>query len=196
MDSLSEERLFASFRIRRQPRQYFKKGRVIHVLWPEPAGGGSDVTSVHSVVGKFGERIFHKTRRFVVIREGDTYCLGLPIMTYAGQGVAKANVNKSEHLVIHTGKQAPKPLDTELPRRGEVGLRVETIRVIADLRTEALSALSRLHLGKVSTIEHNVKVRNIGKVHEQSMQTLELAYSIVQEKQRASSPRLQLPSDS
>jgi hypothetical protein len=60
--------------------------------------------------------VHSKVRWFVVIREGGYHCGALPIATYGGQGVAKRGVVKSEHGIIHTGKNIPRPNANELPK--------------------------------------------------------------------------------
>lgn len=52
------------------------------ILWAEPAGeAGTSNTLITSqeasVPGKFGERVFSKVRRFVVIREAKYHCSAL-----------------------------------------------------------------------------------------------------------------------
>lgn len=46
------------------------------------------------------------------------------------------------------------------------------IRIIADNPTDGLSPLARLNFGKIYTVEHNIKVKNFGMVHEGSVQDL------------------------
>lgn len=94
------------------------------------------------------------------------------ILTYNRQGVSKKGVVKSEHAIIHTGKHAPSPLETEFPKRGEQGLLPSPIRVDPDNPDDKLDSMSRLDFAKTYTIHHNVKVRSVGKVNRASMQAL------------------------
>lgn len=48
----------------------------------------------------------------------------------------------------------------------------EAIRVRADDPTDKLSTMSRIHYGKLYTVEHNLKVRNFGIIHQDSQGTL------------------------
>ena len=171
------EQLFATFQVRSTPRKFFTVGKVFMVLWSEPAGqtlvtGGVSTRRPGTAEGRYGEMVFSKVRRFVVIREAATYCSALPIATYGTQGVGKSNVTKSEHAIIHTGRSPPAPMRTEEPLRGELGMRPDPIRVDPDDREDKLDPRSRIDFGKVHTIQHNIKVKSYGKVNEKSAQAL------------------------
>lgn len=167
------ERLYNSFQVR--AHGFFVVGRVFLTLWVEPAGTTA-VTSLERndyIPGRFqDEFIYSKVRRFVVVRQSGSYCSAIPIMTYGGRGTSKRGVNKSEHVIIHTGARAPPPLASESPARGESGMRPYPIRVNADDPTDRLDEVSRLDLGKVSTVQHNIKVKPFGNVHPSSVNAL------------------------
>jgi hypothetical protein len=82
--------------------------------------------------------------------------------------VARKGVRKCEHAIIFTGKEAPLPQLAEAPTRHERGLLPQAIRVDGDDPTQKLDTMSRIDFGKVYTIEHNVKVRSMGKVNRAS----------------------------
>lgn len=172
-DGNERETLFPDFRKRDQPRKFFTVGKVFLVLWVEPVGE-SVVTSFvpGESLGRFGERVFSKVRRFVVIRAADNYCTCLPIVTYGNKGVAKQGVKKSEHSIVYSTRSPPEPLSEELPVRGEEGMRPQAIRVDADDRADKLDSRSRLDYGKVYTIQHGIKVKSFGKVNPKSMNAL------------------------
>ena len=176
------------------------------ILWAEPAGesGQSGVTNptVASNIayssGLFGEPVFQKVRRFVVLRLGSKHCTALyvfrpqkenlescradedrPVTTYTQQGVAKHGVTKSDHAIIYTGKEAPRPMQNELPVRGEYGMRSVAIRVDPDVREEKLDSMSRIDFGKPHTINHNLKVRSFGQVNNKSMPQLLYQFQLV-----------------
>lgn len=189
------EKLFESFQKRPQPRNYFILGRVFITLWTEPAGGTGLEPGTHR--GRYGERVFSKVRRFVVIRAGDNYCSCLPIVSHNDQGVSKPGVRKSDFSIIYTGKAAPDPIEAEKPKPGEAGMRRHSIRVVADDPTDKLSQMSRLDYGQVSTVHHHVKVKNFGIVHPHSMRHLEKQFDDVWNKQSSSTqsqPPIQPPS--
>ena len=169
------EKLFEEFRRRLRPKKYFTVGKVFHVLWTEPAGESNTVVTTlepGTSVGRFGERVFSKVRKFVVVREGESYCSALPIATYGRRGVSKPGIVKSEHSIIYTGRTAPSDLSEESPVRGEPGMRPDAIRVIPDVSTDKLDPISRLDYGKVHTIQHNIKARSFGMVHPRSVNAL------------------------
>jgi hypothetical protein len=185
-DNVTSE-LFPDYKLR--GRTFFRVGRIFLVLWSEPAGGATNVTRWERgiVLNHLGERVFSKVRRFVVIRESETYCTALPINTYGGQGVAKRGVKKSEHCVIWSNRPAPpprqgqrpgpplnmppRPRQEELPKRDEDGMRPVPIRVDPDA-AEHLDEMSRLNLGGVTTVQHNIKVKSFGVVNSASVNDL------------------------
>lgn len=183
--------LFKTYKVRQKPKQFFTLGRVFLVLWSEPAGGTSRVTKweAGTVINHLGERVFSKVRRFVVIREGGTYCNALPINTYSGKGVAKPSVNKSEHVIIFTGAKPPLPTRDEMPtRRGEPSMRSTPIQVDIDSQDERLDPMSRLDLGGVTKVEHNIKVKALGMVNKRSIDALRSQYANVQNGPRGAGP--------
>ncbi|KAK5719521.1 hypothetical protein LTR15_008045 [Elasticomyces elasticus] len=188
-----EERLFSTFKVRERAQRFFKVGRVFLILWTEPAGAGATaITSYEQndctitaadrglIPGRFGESVYSQVRRFVVIREGAHFCSALPIYTYGGQGVGKPSVRKSDHVIIYTSRQAPRPLRAELPRQGETdALRPTPIRVVSDSPADILSSTSRLDLAKVHTIHHNIKVKPLGEVHPNSVEAFKAQFASV-----------------
>ena len=168
-ESASNDVLAPDFKVPRKPNKFFKLGKVFMTLWSEPAGEpnmGTDLVITSGVTsGMFGERIFSKVRRFVIVREGATYSIAAQIMTYGRRGVAKAAVVKSEHAIVHSGKIPPTALADEEPKRGELGMLPGAIRVDLDTHGDKLDPMSRVNFGRLYTIEHNLKVRSIGIVN-------------------------------
>jgi len=183
--------LFKTYKVRPKPREFFTIGRVFLVLWSEPAGGTSRVTAWErgTVINHLGERVFSKVRRFVVVREAGTYCNALPVNTYGGKGVSKPSVRKSEHAIIFTGSTPPRPTALEMPkRRGEAPMQPVPIQVDMDNKGERLDPMSRLHLGGVTTVEHNIKVKAFGKVNKNSVDALRKQYANVQNSHGGAGP--------
>ncbi|KAK6442490.1 hypothetical protein LTR95_001284 [Oleoguttula sp. CCFEE 5521] len=184
MESEGEtERLDPSFK--KRSRDFFKVGRIFMSLWPEPVGqNDSRITSLwdpdpNIYLGAYGERFHTKVRRFVVIRTSAKHCSALPINTYNGRGVSKPGVIKSDHTIIYSGRNCPDPDPAELPARGEAGMRLDAIRVDPDDKVTKLDPMSRIDFGKVHTVEHNVKVKSFGNVHEMSRTDLERQFDSV-----------------
>jgi hypothetical protein len=183
--------LYKTYKVRTKPREFFTIGRVFLVLWSEPASGTSKVTAWEkgTVINHLGERVFSKVRRFVVIREGDTYCNALAINTYSGRGVSKQSVNKSEHVIIFNGSIVPRLGPGEAPtKRGEPPMQPVPIQVDIDTQDEKLDPMSRLDLGGVTRVEHNIKVKALGKVNKRSLDALRKQYANVQNIQGGARP--------
>ncbi|KAK6401681.1 hypothetical protein LTR95_019160, partial [Oleoguttula sp. CCFEE 5521] len=102
-----------------------------------------------------------------------------PINTYNGRGVSKPGVIKSDHAIIYSGRKCPDPDPAERPARGEAGMRPAAIRVDPDDKVTKLDPMSRIDFGKVHTVEHNVKVKPFGNVHEGSRIDLERQFDSV-----------------
>lgn len=159
--SESTEELDPSFKVRRPGYDFFKVGKVFRVVWPELAG---DAETVTATIQWRKERIYVKVRWFVVIREGSDCCSCLPIQTHGGKGAS--NKIKNHHAIIYTGNEEPKPLDAEISDRKDQLLK--SIRVTAHQRSDKLDPRSRINFQKVYNVEHNVKVYDFGRVHEDS----------------------------
>lgn len=191
--AVPEERLFAGYKIRDRPGRFFVQGRVFLVLWTEPAGETNTLITKREpglTLGRYGERVYSKVRRFVVVREAINYCSALPIVTYGGQGVGKRTVDKSEHAIIHAGDQVPEPLPAELPERGEQPMRARPIRVVPDEPRDRLDPVSRIDFGKIHTIQHNIKVKAFGMVHQHAMDALLTQFTNVWRPETAPVPQI------
>jgi len=166
-DNLSKT-LNKQFRVQDDPDEFFAFGKVFRIVWSEPSAR-EDIRLSEITLSTLGTGIHSKARRFIVIRAAQGYCSCLAIRTYLEQGTGKFGVNKAEHAIIHTSPTPPAPLSGELQlRAGEAPMQKEAIRIVPDRAGDHLGPESRLDFGKVYTIEHNIKVRSSGRVHEQS----------------------------
>lgn len=100
-------------------------------------------------------------------------------MTYEGRGVSKTGVTKSDHAVVHTGKQPPSLFDNEMPARDEEPVRAIPIRVKPSDPTDKLSNAARINFGKVYKIEQSIEVKRWGFVVDQSMSALRTQFRTV-----------------
>jgi len=165
-----ESALNSDFRIQRRGEQFFKRGKVFKVYWPEPISQtlSTAKTSVTGVPPTLRHEIYAKIRWFVVVKPGEgRYCSCLPIQTYNNQGVAKKDVIKGNHAIIHTGRVPPEPNADESPNiaAGERAM-LQPIRVVANKKADTMDRMSRVDFAKIYTVEHNVKVYDFGRVHE------------------------------
>ncbi len=134
-------------------------------LWSEPASSTArDGPNFSS--STIGGRIFSETRRFVVVRSGHGYSLCCPIQTYQKRGTTKSHTNLDSHAIVYVAGSEPKLLpEEEWPRMGNFPVVVEDKSVTIDQS-------SRLNFGKVYTVEHNIKVRNVGKISKELLPRL------------------------
>lgn len=93
-----------------------------------------------------------------------------PINTYNGQGVTKPGLSESDrraHAIVYMTDTRPFCLPEE-----EKYLTKKPIAVEKASADQKLDPMSRLNFKKVYTIEHNVKVMNVGKVAKDSLPAL------------------------
>ncbi|KAF7192707.1 hypothetical protein HII31_05979 [Pseudocercospora fuligena] len=140
---------------------YFVSGRMFEMLWADPGGDIADCD-----VSDLEDIGYIACRKFVVILPGHQHCTALAIFTYRGQGVGKPGAKKSDHAMVFDGRlrnNTPQPLAIESAGRGESPMRPQKIRV--NLNNDARwHPVSRVNLSKTYTIEHKVKVKDIGTI--------------------------------
>lgn len=173
------ERLDPRYKLR-NGKFFFVKGCVFAMMYPEPKGesrgnrnqldtGPDDSTNI--IKGPKGQKIFSHIKRFVVIRGRKGYCLCVPINSYRGTGVGKKQIppdEKSAHAIIYDSRErAPRPI---IP--GEEDL-VKTPIAVDMNPDDTLDDTSRIHFGKIYTIEWNVKVCEIGRIASQSVKDVD-----------------------
>lgn len=140
----------------------------------------------HFTVGEFGEAIYSSIRRMVVVNEGPGYCwclyvhcfhifstmlntsdaMSRPIITYSGRGTAKAGLSPiaiRQHTIIYMANTQPARL------ADEKGMTKRPLAVDPADPRQKLDPLSRLNFGKIYTVEHAVKVTNIGTISRRSL---------------------------
>lgn len=156
---------------------FFVVGRVFAILWHLSCGSGIQTEQDTWVqIGRFRERIISHIQRMVVVKEehGCSWCI--PINTYNGHGVAKftrkppftaADRRDVEaHAIIYMrGCRSTR-------QENEPKMTKESIMVTPAGPDQKLDEMSRVNFAKVHTVEHNVKVMNVGKVERESLQYL------------------------
>lgn len=83
-----------------------------------------------------------------------------PINTYLKQGTLKNGVNAEHHTIVYTSIK-PEYLNGEWDK----GMTKQAIRIDPATPRDKLEPQSRLNYARVYTVEYNVKVCFIGKVH-------------------------------
>ena len=94
-------------------------------------------------------------------------------MTYSGQGVNKRGVHAADHTIIWTEKPV------RFSKEKEKGLQRKPIRVKPAGARHKLDDASRLNYAKLYTVEYNVKVWFVGKIHSDSEYQLTADYNLV-----------------
>lgn len=129
----------------------------------------------------YGDWMFSKVRRFIVVREGDLACTAVPVTTYNAQGVAKEGVKKSDHSIVYSGRSVPPLGPGEAPSTAsEAPMKPYPVQVDTD-QGDKLDPLSRIDYARPQTIQHYVKVKSVGKVNKNSMSRLIGQYRLVSE---------------
>jgi hypothetical protein len=93
-----------------------------------------------------------------------------PINTYNGQGVTKTGLSEDDrqaHSIVYMTDTRPSCLPAE-----EQDLIKKPIAVEKASPDQQLDPMSRLNFKKIYTVEHNVKVMNVGKVTRDSLPVL------------------------
>ncbi|KAH5155166.1 hypothetical protein HBH69_109510 [Parastagonospora nodorum] len=165
------EELDAAYRVRARAEefQFFKPGRVFAMLWSETAGtGGFSTTPL--VPGRFGQLIYSQIRTFVVVavRHTSHFVEACCIHTYGGRGTMKPGCNPVEHTAMYLTGTEPNITPAELER----GMNKEPIEVVPVDKTQKLAPMARVRLGKIYSIETNVKVKDVGLVRDDHLTKL------------------------
>jgi hypothetical protein len=166
------EALDNRYHLRKDGAAFFTFGRVFAILWHSSTGismqdrkRGAEVRA-----GRFGEHIHSHIQRMAVVKEDHGFCWCIPINTYNGQGVAKVGFNSRDilaHAIIYMKGSSSQGAE------GEPKMSKKPIEVAPAAPDQQLDPMSRIHFGKVHTVEHNVKIMNVGQVTKDSLQYFE-----------------------
>lgn len=115
-----------------------------------------------------------------MVQEGATFCKAVPITSYGMKGVAKKGVVKQYHAIVHTSETAPLPQANEAPNlaRGEMPMQSHPIHIRARSGW-LLDKMMRVNLADPIKVEHYVVVRDVGSVHQSSIDALRQQYQAV-----------------
>jgi hypothetical protein len=145
-------------------------------------GNRSDISQESRTwtLNSYGQWVFSKSRRYVVVQAFKHHCTAVPITSYRGQGVSKEGVRRDTHAIIFTGKVAPCVSDSERPAGlKEAGMLPHPIQVDPDHPVNKLDPMSRIDFAKPTPIDYNCKVKPFGKVNRTSIVHLEQQFLMV-----------------
>lgn len=164
------------FRIVEKPKRFFSVGRIFKVVWFEPLGEraptmSSELNWSATCPSFHEEKPYARFRWFIVVRKRLHHSLCLSITTVGSRGPAKTSRGRAKDFVVlypHT-VDPPEPFPEE-------GIARRPLAVIIEEGEQLLAPAARLDCARIYTVEDNVKVMKIGRVHPDSLDDLEEYY--------------------
>ncbi|KAK3489082.1 uncharacterized protein B0T23DRAFT_406344 [Neurospora hispaniola] len=150
-----------------KPRRFFTKGRIFKTVWFEPFGDYSaslrarpaELACPESCPNYNKEKPYEHFRWFVVIRKQLHHSLCFAIVNGGAKSMAK-NRARGEHLAVLYSTSVP-PAEPDK----EEGIMFGPLAVILEEGKQNISPLARLDCSRVFTVEDDLKVMKIGRVH-------------------------------
>jgi hypothetical protein len=137
----------------KNPRAFFKKGRVFETSWNGPDGPPN------------------QTARFAVIKPQSTHSIVLPLGTFPDQTPTKYGKAANNFATVV-------PVDSGFaPTNHGNELHPESLYVKVENPSVTIDPMSRVNLGTPLTVDHNVRVQNIGRVVGDSVKLLDKSYA-------------------
>ncbi|KAK3996263.1 hypothetical protein QBC44DRAFT_232338 [Cladorrhinum sp. PSN332] len=167
------------FQVVAKPKRFFSIGRIFKTVWFEPGwrepGRPSTTPDWQNTIdGYFREKPIAKYRWFVVVRRRLHHSICFSIGTYGGK--SSTNPNKAargrdmDYVVLHKSSVEPaRPFPEEKITR-------EPVAVIIEDEEQFISPIARLDCGRIFTVEDNLRVMKVGRVHPASLDILEQYY--------------------
>lgn len=93
--------------------------------------------------------------------------LASPISTYGGKATTKSGLDPSTHAIVYMRSEKPGRL------QAETGLTKTPLVVDPARHDQKLDVRSRINFAKIYTVEHNVKVMEVGHIGKESLHLLE-----------------------
>jgi hypothetical protein len=118
------------------------------------------------IPSKFGENAFTKIRRFVVVREMQGCCWCLMLNTHNRKGAGKEGVNPDNYAAVY-------PLGGEVHLGPDEHLIKRPFPIKVEVPGESIDPTSRLNFGRVYTLEHNIRVKKVGRIPDEYLQQLD-----------------------
>jgi hypothetical protein len=165
------------FRVVEKPKRFYAIGRIFKTVWfePSPQQGPStadpDVDWTAACPAFHEEKPFAKFRWFVVVRKRLHHSLCFAITTFGGKGATKASRGRARDFVVlyPHGIEPPEPWPEE-------GIDRDPLAVIIEEGQQFLSPAARVDCGRIYTVEDNLRVMKIGRIHPDSLANLEECY--------------------
>ncbi|KIW19349.1 hypothetical protein PV08_03644 [Exophiala spinifera] len=160
-------RLDSRYKLRtgRDCRSFFVAGRVISIIHYSSMGAQSP-SSQTPILDQYGDPIHSGPRRMIIVQPRQGYSVCVPISSHGRRGIGSKKLNQREqqaHAIVYPeGTEVPSSLDGE----PEFEKQPIAVRLCGD---QTLNQFSRIHFGKYHTVEHNVKVMDVGRVSKESM---------------------------
>lgn len=137
-------KLWLDLKMASNPRAFFKKGRIFRTLWYEPTiaseEGSTDLAT------------------FAVVKPHPAFAVCLRISTYSGQATTNLGANVRDHVAVV-------PLGAMLTTRPQnEHMEKDLIEVKVENQGISIDPTSRINFAKPYTVEHNVKILNVGRV--------------------------------
>ncbi|OIW30610.1 hypothetical protein CONLIGDRAFT_630568, partial [Coniochaeta ligniaria NRRL 30616] len=165
------------FRVVEKPKRFFAIGRIFKTVWFEP-GTQQDPSTANPDVDWSAacppfhqEKPFAKFRWFVVVRKRLHHSLCFTITTFGGKGATKTSRGRARDFVVlyPHGIEPPEPWPEE-------GIERDPLAVIIEEGQQFLSPAARVDCGRIYTVEDNLRVMKIGRIHPESLGNLEECY--------------------
>lgn len=167
------------FSVIAKPKRFFSVGRIFKVAWFEPRGQDTPVRRssdsgpdwAAECPAFYGETPVAKFRWFVIVRRRLHHSLCFSITAYNRAAPNKTPRGRDlDYTVLYSSSVDPaRPYDEENITR-------EPIAVIIEEGETYIAPIARLDLGRIYTVEDNLKIMKVGRVHPSSLDSLEEYY--------------------
>ena len=117
------------------------------------------------------QMVHAKPRIFVVVRQKSKHCLCVPVYTYHQQATSKPGVNPEDHAPLIVDGTS-----VEFHENEEKEKLKKALSMIPEGQKAQWSPMSRINLGKVQSVEYNLKVRTVGRLTHSSTTDLEILF--------------------
>lgn len=131
-----------------------------------------DLEYTHACPQFYTRKPYAKFRWFIVVRKRLHHSLCFSITTFAGKGATRSSRGRAQDFVVlyaHNNGKPPLPEPEEKVSREPLG-------VIIEDDEQFISPIARLDCGRLYTVEDNLCVMKVGRVHPEHLGRLEEYY--------------------